>query len=541
MAIRQIPIQFTHSVDSNDYIFYFIILNNKRNFKRSRFDRKYEDSSSAPRTSGSNYRGSSNNYNSDKASTGTSSTDSVSYSSSRATSRPAPERKSFEPKPYRGGSTSYSSNRSTGDSSNSGSSYGRRGGNAERSMNRDRYPRAGGTRDNARPFYNDRPVRPYGRGRMDNKNLDQIIRFIKDSVNKPKVIVEVKEEEKFVGEIKDFVTDSGLLRNLTQKGFTKATPIQAMSIPVIREGKDILGLANTGTGKTAAYLIPLIEECLKNRAKTLILVPTRELAIQIKNEIYLFTRDMPIKSEIVIGGADMYRQIQNLKRNPDFVVGTPGRIKDQKQRGHINIKNYDNIVLDEADRMLDMGFIGEIKDLLKERKSDVQSLFFSATMDKKVAMLIKEFCKSYETIEISAQKVTDLIEQKIVTYEDEGAKMDKVADILKDPEFGKSIIFVNTKHRADKLMKHLNEYGLRTDALHGDKSQNLRQRIMRNYKESRFDHLIATDVAARGIDVKDVTHVINYDVPATVEDYIHRVGRTGRAGKLGIALTLIKA
>lgn len=541
MAICQIPIQFTHSVDSNDYIFYFIILNNKRNFKRSRFDRKYEDASTAKRTSSSNYRGSSNNYNSDKGSTGTSSIDSVSYSSSRAASRPSPERKSFAPKPYRGGSTSYSSNRSTGDSSNSGSSYGRRGGNFERSMNRDRYPRGGGTRDNARPFYNDRPVRPFGRGRMDNKNLDQIIRFIKDSINKPKVVVEVKEEEKFVADIKDFVTDSGLLKNLTQKGFTKATPIQAKSIPVIREGKDILGLANTGTGKTAAYLIPLIEECLKNRAKTLILVPTRELAIQIKNEIYLFTKDMPIKSEIVIGGADMYRQIQNLKRNPDFVVGTPGRIKDQKQRGHINIKNYDNIVLDEADRMLDMGFIGEIKDLLKERKADVQSLFFSATMDKKVAMLINEFCKKYETIEISAQKVTDLIEQKIVTYDDEGAKMDKVADILKDPEFGKSIIFVNTKHRADKLMKHLNEYGLRTDALHGDKSQNLRQRIMRNYKENRFDHLIATDVAARGIDVKDVTHVINYDVPATVEDYIHRVGRTGRAGKLGIALTLIKA
>jgi len=517
-------------------------LNNKRNFKRSRFDRKYEDSSSAPRTPSSNYQGSSNNYNSDKAPTGPSSnTNSVSYSSSRAASRPSPERRSFAPKPYRGGSSSYSSNRSTGDSSNSSSEYGRRGGNFERSMNRDRYPRAGGTRDNARPFYNDRPVRPYGRGRMDSKNTDQIIRFIKDAINKPKpAVVAVTEDEKYVGDIKDLVTDSTLLRNLTAKGFTRSTPIQAKSIPVIREGKDILGLANTGTGKTAAYLIPLIEETLRNRAKTLILVPTRELAIQIKNEIYLFTRDMPIKSEIIIGGADMYRQIQNLKRNPEFVVGTPGRIKDQKQRGHINIKNYDNIVLDEADRMLDMGFINEIKDLLKERKADVQSLFFSATMDRKVAMLINEFCKSYETIEISQQKVTDLIEQKIVTFESEDAKMDKVVELLNDPEFGKSIIFVNTKHRADKLMKFLNEGGLKTDALHGDKSQNLRQRIMRNYKENRFDHLIATDVAARGIDVKDVTHVINYDVPATVEDYIHRVGRTGRAGKVGIAVTLIR-
>jgi superfamily II DNA/RNA helicase len=375
---------------------------------------------------------------------------------------------------------------------------------------------------------------------MDNKNLGEIIRFIKASVAQPKTNVEVKEEDKFVGEIKDFVTSKDLFRNLTNKGFTKATPIQAKSIPVIREGKDILGLANTGTGKTAAYLIPLIEKTLKDRSKTLILVPTRELAIQIKNEIYLFTKDMPVRSEIVIGGADMYRQIQNLRRNPDFVVGTPGRIKDQKQRGHINIKNYDNIVLDEADRMLDMGFINEIKDLLKEKKPTVQSLFFSATMDRKVAMLINEFCKAYETIEISQQKVTDLIDQKILNFKDDEEKSELMQSLLGGEDFGKSIIFVNTKHRADKLMKQLNDMGFRTDALHGDKSQNLRQRIMRNYKENKFDHLIATDVAARGIDVKDVTHVINYDVPSTVEDYIHRVGRTGRAGKVGVAITLIK-
>ncbi len=498
-------------------------MNNKRNFKRSRFDRTYKDSS-APRNSSSNKRDSTN-YLGD-----------VTYSSSRR-AKPAFDKKSrgSDSRPYRGGTSSYAVNRSENTQKESFNSNPSR---IDRSLNRDRYPRSNGRFGESRGrFGGNRPVRPYGRGRMDNKNLDEIIRFIKSSVNKPKAI-EVKEEEKFVGEIQDVVTEKALLKNLLNKGFTKTTPIQAKAIPVIREGKDILGLANTGTGKTAAYLIPLIEETLKKRTKTLILVPTRELAIQIKNEIYLFTKDMPIRSEIIIGGADMYRQIQNLRRNPDFVVGTPGRIKDQKQRGNIVISNYDNIVLDEADRMLDMGFITEIKDLLKERKADVQSLFFSATMDKKVALLINEFCKAYSTIEISQQKVTDLIDQKIVTFKDDEAKMEKVEELLGN--FDKSIIFVNTKHRADKLMKHLNEKGFRTDALHGDKSQNLRQRIMRNYKDNRFDHLIATDVAARGIDVKDVSHVLNYDVPATVEDYIHRVGRTGRAGKVGIAVTLIR-
>lgn len=472
--------------------------------RRSRFDNPYKESSSRPA------------YQPKKSGFGNSNMDGLSYSSSRR----APRKSTGES--YRGGTTSRTVDKDS---------------KFDSQFNRSRFPRNNGYR-NSRSYGGNRSIRPYGRGRMDNKNLDQIVRFIKDSVNKPKTNTQVKEEEKFVGEINDFVINKALLKNLLAKGFTKVTPIQSKSIPVIRDGKDILGLANTGTGKTAAYLIPLIEESIQKRTKTLILVPTRELAIQIKNEIYLFTKDMPIKSEIVIGGADMYRQIHNLKRNPDFVVGTPGRIKDQKQRGHINIKNYDNIVLDEADRMLDMGFINEIKDLLKERKSDVQSLFFSATMDKKVALLINEFCKSYETIEISQQKVTDLIDQKIVTFKDDESKMTVVEDLLND--FSKSIIFVNTKHRADKLMKQLNEKGFRTDALHGDKSQNVRQKIMRNYKDNRFDHLIATDVAARGIDVKDVSHVLNYDVPATVEDYIHRVGRTGRAGKVGIAVTLIK-
>ena len=399
--------------------------------------------------------------------------------------------------------------------------------------------RSFGSNSRPRQSFN-RPVRKFGRSRFENRNFDEIIRFIKDSVSKPKAAVVIAQPEEPGQKINDFVMNKALLGNLLEKGFTTATPIQAKAIPAIREGKDILGLANTGTGKTAAYLIPLIEEAVNKRAKTLILVPTRELAIQIKNEIYIFTKAMPIKSEIVIGGAQMYRQIQNLRRNPDFVVGTPGRIKDHKQRGNINIKNYKNIILDEADRMLDMGFIGEIKDLLRERNENVQSLFFSATMDKKVAALIKEFCQDYVTVEIEQQKVTDLIEQKVVNYKHDDLKINLLEDLLKTEGFGKTIIFVNTKHRADKLMKQLNADGFKTDALHGDKSQGLRQKIMRNYKEGSFDHLIATDVAARGIDVKDVTHVINYDVPATIEDYIHRVGRTGRAGKAGTALTLIK-
>lgn len=485
-------------------------MKNRRNFKRSRFDKPFRESSSAERTYSSQ-----NNSSNRQTSFG-----GLTYSSSRK------GEKQQGAEPFRGGAQSSTPRRE----------YPRKTQNYERDMNRDRFPRQ--RNDYGSRF--GRAVRPYGRGRMDNKNLDQIIRFIKESANKPKSNTVEVGEEKFIGEIKALVENASLLKNLTSKGFTQATPIQHKAIPVVRQGKDILGLANTGTGKTAAYLIPLIEKSLKNRTRTLILVPTRELAIQIKNEIYLFTKDMPIKSEIVIGGADMYRQIQNLKRNPDFVVGTPGRIKDQKQRGHINIKHFDSIVLDEADRMLDMGFITEIKDLLKERKENVQSLFFSATMDKKVAMLINEFCKSYETIEISTQKVTDLVEQRIVGFKDDEDKMLQVETLLSSEEFSKSIIFVNTKHRADKLMKHLNEKGFRTDALHGDKSQNLRQRIMRNYKENKFDHLIATDVAARGIDVKDISHVLNYDVPATVEDYIHRVGRTGRAGKLGIAITLVK-
>lgn len=465
-------------------------MKNRRNFRRSRFDRKFVEPSygSEPK------RANSSTQNFSKKTEGNFTPRSRS-SSTKTLERPYDDKGSYQRRSYRSGKSS------------------------QHSFNR--------------------PVRAYGRSRLENRNFDEIIRFIKSSVSKPKTLV-VKESSEPVAKINELVLDNGLLKNLLEKGFSNATPIQTKSIPVVRSGKDILGLANTGTGKTAAYLIPLIENALKSRKKTLILVPTRELAIQIKNEIYLFTKFLPIKSEIVIGGADMYRQIQNLRRNPDFVVGTPGRIKDQKQRGNINIKSYDHIVLDEADRMLDMGFIGEIKELLKERKENVQSLFFSATMDKKVALLINEFCKNYTTIEIEQQKVTDLIDQKIVGYQSEDSKSEKLEELLKDSEIEKSIIFVNTKHRADKLMKQLNAAGFSTDALHGDKSQNVRQKIMRNYKEGRFNHLIATDVAARGIDVKDVTHVINYDVPATVEDYIHRVGRTGRAGKVGVAITLIR-
>ena len=331
-----------------------------------------------------------------------------------------------------------------------------------------------------------------------------------------------------------------LKNNILSKGYTKPTPIQDQTIPEILEGKDILGIANTGTGKTAAFLIPLIEKVLKNKfEKVLIMAPTRELALQINDELKELSKSLGIYSATCIGGASIRYQILLLNRNPNFVIGTPGRLKDLVNRKYLNLSKFKNIVLDEVDRMLDMGFINDIKHLVALLPSPRQSLFFSATISKEADSLIKGFLSSPVKISVKSGDTAENVEQDIVKVVDKSKKIDSLHDLLIKDEFKKVLIFGRTKRGVENLSRDLRERGFKVDSIHGDKSQSRREKVLGLFKANKIQSLVATDVAARGLDIADITHVINYDLPATYEDYVHRIGRTGRANKTGKALTFV--
>lgn len=340
--------------------------------------------------------------------------------------------------------------------------------------------------------------------------------------------------------LNDLKVHPELINNLKKKGFTELTPIQQAVIPRIQKGEEIVGLANTGTGKTAAFLIPLINRSLESEGVVLIMAPTRELAVQINAEFNDLKTGSNLRSVLVIGGAPMYSQIRDLKHWPDFIIGTPGRIKDLSNKGLIPIKNIKNFVLDEADRMLDMGFIGDIRFLLQQRPDDAQTSFFSATLNKKVSQLLKEFSKDPQIISVIQQQTNINIDQKLEYYKTDEERLEKLSEMLKNNDFYKTIIFVRTKIGADKLDYKLSRMGHKVAAIHGDKRQSQRQNVLNSFRQDRIHHLIATDVAARGLDIQDVSHVINYDPPMTKEDYIHRIGRTGRANKQGFAITFVQ-
>lgn len=357
-------------------------------------------------------------------------------------------------------------------------------------------------------------------------------------VNKATVTEEVtkyKSEHRF----SDFLIDERLKKNIIDVGYEIPTPIQDKSIPHILKGVDIVGIANTGTGKTAAFLIPLIHKVTLNmHEQVLIVVPTRELALQIQDELHKFTTALKIYSVVCVGGMPIGRQISNLRYQNQFVIGTPGRLKDLIERKNLNLSRFKTVVLDEADRMLDMGFVKDMRYMMDLMPKDRHTLFFSATLSTEIERLINDFLKHPVRISVKTQDTAKNVDQDIVRLNGVD-RLDVLANLLKDSEFSKVLIFGKTKHGVERLSKSLVLKGFKAESIHGNKNQKQRQSALTSFKNDHVQILVATDVAARGLDIADITHVINYELPATYDDYVHRIGRTGRGNKKGKALTFI--
>jgi ATP-dependent RNA helicase RhlE len=352
------------------------------------------------------------------------------------------------------------------------------------------------------------------------------------------------EREEYVAthQFVDFQVADLIKANLTAKGFVVPSPIQDQSIPVILTGCDLIGIANTGTGKTAAFAIPIIDKLMKlPMSRALIIAPTRELAQQIEQECKEIGKGSRLRGAVLIGGSSMGPQLNDLRSNPQIVIGTPGRIKDHIDRRTLDLSTFNTVVLDEVDRMLDMGFIGDVREILSSLGKDRQSLFFSATMEPKVKSLINEFANEPVSVSVKQGETSENVHQDIVPYERTSDKIMQLHNILVDQKVEKVIIFDDTQRSVERLSDELIERGFKADAIHGGKNQGQRQRALQKFKKSDVSILVATDVAARGIDVVDITHVINYSTPQSYEDYVHRIGRAGRAGKIGHALTFVEA
>lgn len=404
---------------------------------------------------------------------------------------------------------------------------------------------AGGTASgnkNSR-FKSTRPSGP--RGPQQNRTRN---RFKGVYINPEMFINKAKpaEIEEPVHTAKTLFTDLAINHELQQaivkRGYTHPTDIQAKTIPHILKGRDVIGLANTGTGKTGAFLLPMIHKMMSDhRQKLLVMVPTRELAIQIQDEFVAITQGgLRLKSVVVVGGANIRPQIEKLRSQHNIVIGTPGRIKDLINRKNLRLEHFNNVVLDEADRMLDMGFINDMKSILSLLGSPRQTLLFSATLSAEIEALVQQFQKDPVTISIKTKEVSSQIDQSVVRIGRDDDKIEILKKLLAQTAFQKILIFTRTKRGAEKLSKALFKIGFRSESIHGDKSHGQRQKALQLFKNDHIEILVATDVAARGLDIPNVSHVINFDVPASYEDYIHRIGRTGRAGKTGIALTFIE-
>ncbi len=354
------------------------------------------------------------------------------------------------------------------------------------------------------------------------------------------VITEVVEVFKPEHLFADFKIEEKLKANVLKKGYTTPTPIQDRAIPHVLRGEDVVGIANTGTGKTAAFLIPLINKVIMDpKQNVLIMVPTRELAIQIDQELKDLTPGMKIYSVCCVGGAPISMQIRDLRYQNNFIIGTPGRLKDLERRRSINFAEFVTVVLDEADRMLDMGFIADMKYVMGLMPKERHTLFFSATMSRDIEVLIKDFLKNPVTISVKTGDTSKSVDQDIVRVDRDKNKLDVLHDLLNQKDFSKVLIFGRTKHGVEKLMDTLVQKGFKAESIHGDKNHGRRQRALKSFKDNTVQILVATDVAARGLDIPNVTHVINFDLPETYEDYIHRIGRTGRGGAKGKALTFV--
>lgn len=359
-------------------------------------------------------------------------------------------------------------------------------------------------------------------------------RFV--AVAKPTQAEDYVSQHRFI----DFDIDARIQQNLQTKGYEVPSPIQDQTIPLGLAGRDVIGIANTGTGKTAAFIIPVINALIsRQNARALVVAPTRELAQQIEAEARALGKGGGFSGAVLIGGTGMGAQLRDLRAKPRLVIGTPGRIKDHMERGTFKAEQFNIVVLDEVDRMLDMGFLPDVSHILKALAPERQSFFFSATMEPRVTGLIRTFSSDPETVSVKSAEGSDHVNQDVVRYAGTHEKIDKLHDILLKEEVAKVIVFDETQRSVEKLSNELVARGFAADAIHGGKSQGQRQRALDGFKQSRTKILVATDVAARGIDVADITHVINYSQPQTYQDYVHRIGRAGRAGRVGHALTFI--
>lgn len=338
-----------------------------------------------------------------------------------------------------------------------------------------------------------------------------------------------------------------VLKALIKEGYDTPTPIQEKAIPIIMKGKDVLGCAQTGTGKTAAFSIPVIQQILseserssekkRRTLKALVLTPTRELALQVYESFVTYSAFTPLKSSVIYGGVNQSRQVNALRKGIDVLVATPGRLLDLKQQGHIDFSHIEYFVLDEADRMLDMGFMPDIKKVVSFLPKKRQTLMFSATMPAEIEKLAVTLLHKPEKIEITPESsVVDAISQYVYFTSKENKTM-LLSDLLSQPDVDTALVFSRTKHGADKISKKLLKQRINNEVIHGNKSQNARQKTLMNFKKKKIKILVATDIAARGIDVSRISHVINYDMPEDPETYIHRIGRTGRAGNIGTAIS----
>jgi ATP-dependent RNA helicase RhlE len=339
----------------------------------------------------------------------------------------------------------------------------------------------------------------------------------------------------------DFGFTADLQANLDQKGYEIPTAIQDQSIHAAIEGRDVIGLANTGTGKTAAFLLPIIHRIRSNNnsGSALIIVPTRELATQIDDEFRAFSKGMKLYSTICVGGVNIRPQIQQLARRPHVIIGTPGRLKDLLNQRALNLSRIEFFVLDEADRMLDMGFMPDLKEIMSHLPQKRQSLCFSATITPEISRLLDNLLVDPVTVSVRTKETSEHVEQNVVRASSKDEKFAKLTELVEDPIFERILIFGETKFGVQRLADNLSRAGKQATAIHGNKSQPQRQRALKAFKDGRVNILVATDVAARGLDIPNVSLVVNYDQPQTYSDYIHRIGRTGRAGQSGHALTFI--
>jgi ATP-dependent RNA helicase RhlE len=339
----------------------------------------------------------------------------------------------------------------------------------------------------------------------------------------------------------DFGLEPLLQKNLEAKGILTPSAIQDQAIVPAMEGRDVVGIANTGTGKTIAFALPMLQKLLQDpKAKALIMAPTRELAQQIEDECRELAKGSGLLGALLIGGTPMRPQLKDLSHYPRIVIGTPGRIKDHIERRTLAINTFNIVVLDEVDRMLDMGFVNDMREILKQLATPRQSFFFSATLEPKVSTLIQSFTDDVVTVSVKTGETSENVEQDIISYNALSDKIDSLHNLLNREDVGKTLVFDETQRSVERLSNELISRGFAADAIHGGKSQGQRQRALSKFKNNDIKILVATDVAARGIDVSDITHVVNYAEPQAYEDYVHRIGRAGRAGRKGYAFTFVK-